>query len=411
MLNNPIICNKDVERDVVINAGSNTRSSSSLIVEIVMEVEHYYNGSYGDGIGWGLSNDSFYRYANSAAFRTFGVRLISFSKNGGVLRANIMIEDVYASSYVNQIANFVNNLCYSAAEEQWTLIVQYEYYVNNTNEDDEYDSGAISVSGGSSSEGYVEFPEEAENDCESISNSEQIKQATKNILDTLYKAEQFSYGKTNFDSFQEFVKLISDNPTKECGASLDLLNGKYGLRELGVFSERQSSSPQYSTCVICLHNHPGGSIASPSPLDLQTFASRGADTECTNYQGELIFSCNENDTTVYFLKVGDRASLENLSINFVGEIDRSTNGFIKGGKCANYLNGHSKDFKNLSSEEALLMQLLLIADEFTDGQGLEICGFCWNNETGRKNGHAKVYSSKKSINKKGKIQNKLIQCE
>ena len=158
---------------------------------------------------------------------------------------------------------------------------------------------------------------------------------------------------------------------------------------------------------------PVSSLSAPSAKDLLILANYGSDPTYTNYRGEIIVNCNENDTTLYFLMVNNREKLKLLCNSLEGEVTDSHD-FKTGGKCYEYLTENKLAYKSLPLNEQLMMKLILISDFFTSGSGMSLVKTHWNNKTSRDKANIIVFGMKKeeksSAKPKSKNMFKPIKC-
>ncbi len=269
----------------------------------------------------------------------------------------------------------------------------------------------------------TEEPEEdnIEEDCDALPQSAEVKQEMRNILEQMGRSSHFTFGNdahNEFCTFDEYFQQIADFPLVEHGGSFECIPGEatesglaqYGLRFYEPGNENSVHSELFRTTIVNFHSHPQASLSAPSAQDLLVLANYGSDPTYTNYRGEIIVNCNENDTTLYFLMVNDRTKLKTLYDGLQGEIDVDTHLFTSGGICDRYLFEHFKELKCLTDNERLLMSLIMISEKYTKGNGLEVVKCHWKGLTNMDKVQMSVIGIKKETKKKGKVVITPIKC-
>jgi hypothetical protein len=178
----------------------------------------------------------------------------------------------------------------------------------------------------------------------------------------------------------------------------------------GNYYYNDEDSELFRTTIVNFHSHPQASLSAPSAKDLLILANYGSDPTYTNYRGEIIVNCNENDTTLYFLMVKDRTRLKTLYDGIRNEIDMDAHLFINGGQCADYLEKNKRYLYSLSENERLFVSLKLVSDLYTEGMGIDIIKCQWSDNTNRNNARMSVFGIKKEKKKNGKLVLKPIKC-
>jgi len=177
----------------------------------------------------------------------------------------------------------------------------------------------------------------------------------------------------------------------------------------GNYYYNDEDSELFRTTIVNFHSHPQASLSAPSAKDLLILANYGSDPTYTNYRGEIIVNCNENDTTLYFMMVNNHEQLENLYLHIRNEIDNN-NYFKENGECWRYLKQSEIRYKTLSENERLLTEIQAIAEFYTERNAVEFVMCQWNGSIDRSNAWMSVFGIKKENKKNGKVVIKPVKC-
>jgi hypothetical protein len=116
--------------------------------------------------------------------------------------------------------------------------------------------------------------------------------------------------------------------------------------------------------IACIHSHPLGQSPVPSPLDLHFTVNAVKDSFAPNYRATYIY--NSTMSMGYALYVEDRAKAAEFYVDYGGQFDENTNGFVVGSELDLYANSLSFE-SSFTPEDTEAFLLAAVLNRFDTG--------------------------------------------
>jgi hypothetical protein len=400
--------------------GQNIRKTRASSTEESSYVVHiYYSATYTGPTDpfefevYALSPYTFGRYVADACERN-GIELINSSDMAGY---SVVMMDVPESQGLKPVYDVLNDICMIAFGDFWDITIQgSDITLLNSPSDG---GGAISggdsgstgsgVTTGATSDGTKKYKKgQIVEDCDKFTDKS-FQTKVESVIDSIADARKIKFGTTDWHDFDDFISTMKDSI--EHSFTFEKISDTYtfGRKESGDSHNTSISAPTSATYVR-FHNHPEGTMSSPSFQDLLTLCSGKIEAgrlKNTNYIGDCNISFDKDTLIMYCMQPSDTASMKKLQKALTTHVDSTTNNF----KIDKLSRKIVDRVKYMEDAEHYAIALAIVSDMLTDGHGIKILRYRTSIDDLKKNKTGRLTNlGFYKLSNKGNVNYVLIKC-